>query len=106
MIMLWAASDWPLHDISEEYLYSAHMLQHMMLTLLPAAARAAGDAASGCCGCSIGNGRGYRVLAWLCRPVVAGVAFNAVVIVTHIPTRRERVGRQRADPLRRSTCSS
>ena len=30
--MLCAASDWPLHDISEEYLYSAHMLQHMMLT--------------------------------------------------------------------------
>ena len=29
--MLWVASDWPLHDISEEYLYSAHMLQHMML---------------------------------------------------------------------------
>ena len=25
---LWFASDWPMHDISEEYLYSAHMLQH------------------------------------------------------------------------------
>ena len=34
----------------------------------------------------IGNGRAYQVLAWLCQPVVAGVAFNAVVIVTHIPT--------------------
>ena len=33
----------------------------------------------------VGNGRGYRVLAWLCRPVVAGVAFNAVVILTHVP---------------------
>ena len=32
MAMLWVASDWPLHDISEEYLYSAHMLQHMMLS--------------------------------------------------------------------------
>ena len=32
MPMLWVASDWPMHDISEEYLYSAHMLQHMMLS--------------------------------------------------------------------------
>ena len=31
-LLLWVASDWPLHDISEEYLYSAHMLQHMMLS--------------------------------------------------------------------------
>ena len=32
MLMLWAASDWPIHDIGENYLYSAHMLQHMMLS--------------------------------------------------------------------------
>ena len=32
MLTLWIASDWPLHDISEEYLYSAHMFQHMMLS--------------------------------------------------------------------------
>ncbi len=32
MLMLWAASDWPIHDLGEEYLYSAHMLQHMMLS--------------------------------------------------------------------------
>jgi putative membrane protein len=33
----------------------------------------------------IGTGRGYRVGRWLTRPVVAGVAFNLVVMVTHIP---------------------
>ena len=32
MVMLWTASDWPLHDLAEEYLYSMHMLQHMMLS--------------------------------------------------------------------------
>ncbi len=85
MVMLWAASDWPLHDISEEYLYSAHMLQHMMLTyFLPPLVLLATP--EWLLRVLIGNGRGYRVLAWLCRPVVAGVAFNAVVIVTHIPT--------------------
>ena len=32
MALLWAATDWPIHDIGEEYLYSVHMLQHMMLS--------------------------------------------------------------------------
>ena len=31
---LWFASDWPMHDISEEYLYSAHMLQHLIISLV------------------------------------------------------------------------
>ncbi len=29
---LWVASDWPMHDIGEEYLFSVHMWQHMLLT--------------------------------------------------------------------------
>ncbi len=85
MVMLWAASDWPVHDISEQYLYSVHMLQHMMLTyFLPPLVLLATP--EWLLRVLIGNGRGYRVLSFLCRPVVAGVAFNAVVIVTHIPT--------------------
>src|SRR5690606_38549413 len=31
LVLLWIASDWPMHDIAEEYLYSVHMLQHMIL---------------------------------------------------------------------------
>ena len=48
MLMLWAASDWPIHDLGEQYLYSAHMLQHMMLSyFLPPLALLATP--SGCC---------------------------------------------------------
>jgi putative membrane protein len=84
MIMLWVASDWPLHDISEEYLYSAHMLQHMMLTyFLPPLVLLATP--EWLLRVLVGDGRLYRALAFLSRPVVAGVAFNAIVIVTHIP---------------------
>ena len=32
--VLWIASDWPLHDISEEYLYSAHMIQHLLISMI------------------------------------------------------------------------
>ena len=32
--LLWFSSDWPMHDIAEEYLYSVHMVQHMILTYM------------------------------------------------------------------------
>lgn len=84
MLMFWVASDWPLHDISEEYLYSAHMLQHMMLSyFLPPLVLLATP--TWLLRVLIGNGRAYEVLKFLTKPVVAGVAFNAVIIVSHIP---------------------
>ena len=33
LFLLWVASDWPMHDIGEQYLYAVHMLQHSLLTL-------------------------------------------------------------------------
>jgi putative membrane protein len=84
MVMLWVASDWPLHDISEEYLYSAHMLQHMMLSyfLPPLVLMATPE---WLLRVLVGNGKLYRGVAFMCRPVIAAVVFNAVVIITHIP---------------------
>jgi len=84
MVLLWSASDWPIHDIGEGYLYSAHMLQHMMLTyLLPPLALLATP--EWLLRVLIGNGRMYRSVRWLCHPVVAGVVFNVAVMVTHVP---------------------
>src|SRR5437588_10562578 len=34
--VLLVASDWPLHDLAERYLYSAHMVQHMLMTFVAA----------------------------------------------------------------------
>jgi putative membrane protein len=84
MAMLWVASDWPLHDISEEYLYSAHMLQHMMLTyFLPPLALLATP--TWLMRVIVGDGRMYRGLTFMAKPVVAGVLFNLAIIVTHVP---------------------
>ncbi len=33
----------------------------------------------------IGKGRTYRVVAFLCKPVIAAVIFNCVVMVLHVP---------------------
>ena len=30
----WIMSDWPVHDLSEGYLYSVHMVQHLVYTLI------------------------------------------------------------------------
>jgi putative membrane protein len=84
MVMLWVASDWPVHDIGEEYLYSVHMAQHMMLSyfLPPLVLMATPE---WLLRVLVGNGRFYRVVVFFTKPVVAALLFNAVVIVTHIP---------------------
>jgi putative membrane protein len=84
MTLLWTASDWPIHDIGEGYLYSVHMLQHMMLSyFLPPLVLLATP--EWVLRVLVGTGRAYAVLRWLCKPVVAGVLFNLAVIVSHVP---------------------
>lgn len=84
MLMLWVASDWPIHDIGEGYLYSAHMLQHMMLSyFLPPLVLLATP--EWLLRAIVGDGKVYAGLRWLCKPVVAGVLFNLSVMITHIP---------------------
>jgi len=84
LALLWVASDWPLHDLAERYLYSAHMLEHMLISLLAPPLLLMG------------------VPAWLtrwilrprtlsasvrvvCRPLVATVIFNSVIAIGHAP---------------------
>lgn len=84
MAMLWVASDWPMHDIGEEYLYSVHMLQHMALSFfLPPLVLLATP--EWLLRVLIGHGRFQRFVNFVTRPVIAAVIFNTVVIVTHIP---------------------
>lgn len=84
MAMLWIASDWPMHDVGESYSYGAHMLQHMMLSYFvpPMLWLATPEWLARLV---IGDGRAYRIVTWFTKPVVAGVLFNATVMVTHIP---------------------
>ena len=84
MLLVWIASDWPMHDISEEYLYSAHMLQHMILSyFVPPLALLATP--TWLARMLIGDGRLYRVVRWFAHPVVAGVLFNGTIMILHIP---------------------
>jgi putative membrane protein len=82
MVLLWFAADWPMHDIAEEYLYSVHMFQHMVLTFLipPVVLLATPEWLARVL---VGNGRIGRAFLKLARPIPAAVVFNAVQLLTH-----------------------
>jgi putative membrane protein len=84
VVLLWLASDWPMHDISEEYLYSAHMLQHMILSyFVPPLVWLATP--TWLFDLVIGKGAARPVVRFLSRPPIAGVVFNLAVMITHVP---------------------
>ncbi len=82
--VLLACAEWPMHDLSERYLYSVHMAQHIAFSLVAPPLLLLGM-----------PGWLTRWLLrppWLrslvkgvTRPLVAGVLFNAAVAITHIP---------------------
>ena len=84
VLLLWVASDWPMHDIAEEYLYSVHMVQHMVLSyFVPPLVWLATPA--WLFDVVVGGGRARPVVRFLSRPPIAGVLFNLVIMITHIP---------------------
>lgn len=82
IVLLWVAADWPMHDVAEEYLYSVHMFQHLVLTFfvppVMLLATPAWLARLVLTGGPIG-----RAFLKLARPVPAAVIFNAVQLFTH-----------------------
>ena len=82
--LLWLASDYPIHDLAEQYLYSMHMVQHMVLSyFMPPLMLLATP--TWMARLIIGEGKALRSIRFLTAPVVAGVAFNLWLMVTHIP---------------------
>jgi putative membrane protein len=81
---LWIGSDWPIHEISENYLLSVHMVQHMIYTFIAPPLLLMG----------LPTWFLRRLLApkWLnrfvrsvTRPLVALIVFNAFIAVSHWP---------------------
>jgi putative membrane protein len=83
-VLLWMASDWPVHDISEEYLYSMHMFQHMLYSyFMPPLMLIATPV--WLYDLIFSGARARKVVNFMTKPVVAGLLFNCVIMVTHIP---------------------
>jgi putative membrane protein len=85
LFTLWAAADWPIHDLSERYLYSVHMTQHLLFSLVVPPLLLLGTPAWMARELLVPPAL-FRALQRLARPVPALVIFNAVVVVTHWPS--------------------
>lgn len=80
LALVWVASDWPVHDVAEGYLYSMHMVQHTVLTLVAPPLLLLGTPAW-----LLRRllGPVLPVFRLLVRPFVALVIFNATLAATH-----------------------
>lgn len=84
MGFLWAASDWPVHDLAEGYLYSVHMVQHLTMTLVVAPLLLLGTP-RWLVQRLLRPPRLLKVVRALTRPVPALIQANLVLVLSHWP---------------------
>jgi putative membrane protein len=83
LVLLWVASDWPMHDIAEQHLYFLHMIQHVLITLVvpPLFLLATPEWLARLV--VLDDGRASRILRTMSRPVAAGLLYSALAALTH-----------------------
>lgn len=81
---LWIGADYPIHELSEGYLFSIHMVQHTLFSLIAPPLLLLGMPAA-LLRRILRPEPVLRVVRFLTRPLVALLLFNGVVLVTHWP---------------------
>ena len=83
VVLLWIAADYPMHDIAEEYLYSVHMFQHLLIAFIvpPLLLMAMPEWLARLL--VLDGGLTSKILRVLTKPIVAGVIFNLLQVLTH-----------------------
>ncbi len=84
VLTLYLAGGTPLHDLGEEYLLSAHMVQQLLFTLVAAPLLLAG-VPSWLWQALLRLPRVLPVARILTRPLFAFAQFNALILLTHLP---------------------
>jgi putative membrane protein len=84
LLTLWLGADWPLHDLGEDYLYSVHMTQHLVFTLVAPPLLLLGTPAW-LAREILRPPRLFAAVSRLARPLPALILFNALIVVTHWP---------------------
>jgi len=85
VVMLWIGADWPLHELSEDFLFSAHMVQHTLFSLVAPPLLLLGMP-SWMLRTLLAFLKLERVTRVLTKPLIALLLFNFVIVVTHMPT--------------------
>jgi len=83
VFLLWFAADWPMHDIAEEHLYFVHMLQHLLIAFMVPPLLLLAMPAWLARLIILEDGLPQRILRFLTKPIVAGIIFNALQVLTH-----------------------
>jgi putative membrane protein len=84
LLVLFASLNGPLHDLSDDYLFSAHMVQHLLLTFAVPPLLLAGTPAWMLR--PIVSRRGIASVArFLTRPAICFVVFNLAIAGWHLP---------------------
>ncbi len=84
LAVLFLALNGPLHNLSDSYLFSAHMAQHLVLTLVFPPLLLYGTPA-GVLRPLLRPGWVLRLARWATRPLAAGVIFSAPITLWHFP---------------------
>jgi putative membrane protein len=84
LLTLWVASDWPIHDVAERYLFSVHMVQHVAYSMIAAPLLLIGTP-TWLARWLLSPKWLLMSVRYLSRFIPATIVFNLVVIVTHTP---------------------
>ncbi len=80
----WIFAEYPIHDISEQYLFLMHMIQHTVFTLVAPACFLLG-APEWLWRWALQPRAVRAVVRFLSKPLIALVVFNTLIVVTHLP---------------------
>jgi len=84
LIVMFASLNGPVHDLSDGYLFSAHMVQHLILTLLMPALLIAG-VPDWMFRWPLANRFVAPVASYLTRAPIAFLIFNVIIAAWHLP---------------------
>ena len=84
VLTMWAAADWPIHELAEERLFSVHMIQHLLLSLVGPPLLLMGT--PGWLFRAVVRPRWlFAVVRTLSRPIPALLLFNTYIAFSHWP---------------------
>ena len=82
VLLLWGAEEWPLHELAEKYLFSAHMVQHLLIAYAVPPLLLLGIPAW-MFRILLGTGLRRSVYRLVSNPVIAFVLFNGAIATMH-----------------------
>ncbi len=85
VLAVWVAADWPIHDTAEQSMYSVHMIQHLLISMVATPLLLLGTPGWLLRWILHPPSLVYRVARRICRFLPALIIFNLVIVLTHWP---------------------